>query len=217
MPAQQQPKPFTPGFKLAFENFTRVANTNPKKLAAEHKDLSPENRLKKLKQMFKLVQSIPFKNATAPMFIEKLTTFLTTLNETMEDPKLAQKLDGISKLAGNKPKLKALQELFKDEKIVEACANYWNMHIKSQYRNKMDDTVEVFGANGEDAAQAINHVDSQGNYDPEKKVVRDFMRLLYELFDIVLIQAGYKAVFLPDTKQHGSGMWDPKKGVLFPD
>jgi hypothetical protein len=82
-----------------------------------------------------------------------------------------------------------------------------------RYRNKTEEMLSVLNANTRDAGKIWENVSAQGNYDPEKKIVKDLLRLLFELIDMILIQAGYEPGFVPDNGQEEE-RWDAKTGTM---
>lgn len=214
----QQPGPsFTPAFTAAFKDVTKLANTTEERLFAEFKDLSPKQRFTKLKQKWGLYQLIPAPLVITPattLAVQKMTTFLTALNETIQDPTIGQPLTTLPGLGDDNARLGALKQLFLKDNVVEACANYLNMAIKSQYRNKTDEVNSMADAYTHKANELFTQIASQGNYDPEKKAVSDLIRLLESLLDFILIQSGFEAVFSPTNEETDKGRWDDKQKLF---
>lgn len=219
MPKQQDKPVYTPGYTAALKELANLAQTTPERLVAEFKDLSPETRFIKFKQKLALIQLISPQSRLAPVAVEKLTAFLIELNKTMEDAAAAvgQELAKIAALQDNNAKLESLKKLLLSDQVIAGCMNYFDMVIKSRYRNKNNEIEEVSQSNLHETVKSFKHVNSQGDYDPERKLIRDFMRLLFELFDLVLIQIGSKPVYMPNSDENEPGLWDPKRGIVLGD
>jgi hypothetical protein len=213
MPKSQQPS-FTPAFAAAFKDVTTLVGTTRERLAAQHKDLSPEQRSQVFKKKLELLQNLNLDAASE----QKMLDFLLELNKTLEDKELAQELERIKNLNNNNNNnnnnaSQALKALFQKEVVLQGCMNYWNMYIKAQYKDSSDDMRRVFEGNAHEAGEVMINVATQGNYDPEKRVVNDFIRLLFELFDMVLVQAGYSPALVSDIDKEDPGLWDAKQGI----
>lgn len=207
MPAAQQRPTYTPAFAAVSKDMIELAGTTRERLAAQHKDLSVEQRSAAFKKKFALLQNMRLN----PAVEKKMLEFLLELNKTLEDRELAQELERIKNLKNNVGQ--ALKALFKKEVVLQGFMNYWNMYIKAQYKDSSDDMSRVIEANSHQASEVMGNVASQGNYDPEKKLVNDFLRLLFELFDIALVQAGYSPAFVPGDDQEDPGLWDQNQGI----
>ncbi len=199
---------FTPTFN-AFKNLANLARSNPEQLVAQYKKLTPEQQLAKLQEQFKMFQRLP----ETPDAINKMTAFLTKLNETAGIAKLTTELQQINAIQSTHEKFEALKKLFQDTEILKAFAACWNTYLQSQ-SSVMDKIAERFEEVIEGSRESMKHVDSQGDYDPTKKLVRDLMRLFYALFDALLVSAGYQDVFVPghDNAQD-EGYRDLKRGI----
>ncbi len=199
---------FTPTFN-AFKNLANLARSNPEQLVAQYKKLTPEQQLAKLQEQFKMFHRLP----ETPDAINKMTAFLTKLNETAGIAKLTTELQQINAIQSTHEKFEALKKLFQDTEILKAFAACWNTYLQSQ-SSVMDKIAERFEEVIEGSRESMKHVDSQGDYDPTKKLVRDLMRLFYALFDALLVSAGYQDVFVPghDNAQD-EGYRDLKRGI----
>lgn len=209
MPGQHTPA-LTPALD-AFKSLSRLAGTTLERLAAQQRDFTPQERLAKLKESFQRFQAIP---SNMPGIVEKMTEFLKALSEHVQNATLTQELKRINDSQNNIDKLAALKKLLQDEELLLACANEWNLYIDSLYGNQDREIEAMFRAHSHSAAKALESVSGQGTFDPEKKIVKDFLRLLFELIDAVLMKAGHKPAFMPsETGEHER--WDPETGTVF--
>ncbi|HQZ87624.1 MAG TPA: hypothetical protein PLL67_02530 [Gammaproteobacteria bacterium] len=199
---------FTPAFKGAFRNLTKLANTTPEKLVAKHKQLTPEERRRDMQEKFSLFQRLSESNEN----IDKMTAFLKALQDTVQSNALAADLKEIDAAQQNK-KFEILKKVFQEGHTLNAFAQCWEMYLSQS--TPMEEIEKRFKEVSEGSHQAMKALDSQSRFDAVKKTVQEVMRLFYAMFDALLISAGYD-VFVPNHgDEQDAGALDPKLPGVF--
>lgn len=191
-------KLFTPAFKKTQEFLKKVGCSGElQNLLTRASSLSVENIADELTDIFKNVSSL-----VAQKPLEEFLNSASRLIQAQDGGALQEALSEVKKIAHPGQKGKALKQLLLNNGLVNILAN--SIKEGSGF-DQFDQLDKIFSHNLENTASEASNAASQANYKEfHCKLVRDLLRLFYQLLDVTLVNAGIQPVFMP-KEQSGGG------------